>query len=220
VPNRPIFIVGAGGFAREVRWLVEEINAQKPAYEFGGYLVPDPKAPGDHDSCEMLISRVEWLKRPPRNAAVALGIGDPAIRKKHGDEVRDALGDAGLPVLIHPSVLIDRNSCQLAPGVVICAGCIVTVNVKFGRYVRVDRACNIGHEAEIGEAASINPTVTISGGVRIGAGATIGTGVQILQYVTIGENSVVGAGALVNRDVAAGMTVVGVPAKPVKTSSE
>jgi len=42
----------------------------------------------------------------------------------------------------------------------------------------------------------------------------IGTGAQILQYISIGDHAVIGAGAMVNRDVASNTTVMGVPAKP------
>jgi acetyltransferase-like isoleucine patch superfamily enzyme len=47
-------------------------------------------------------------------------------------------------------------------------------------------------------------------------GASIGSGATILCGVTIGENALVGAGAVVTRDVAAGTTVVGNPARAIK----
>ena len=53
---------------------------------------------------------------------------------------------------------------------------------------------------------------------RVQRGASIGSGATILCGVTIGEKAMVGAGAVVTRDVAAGETVVGVPARVVLRS--
>jgi serine acetyltransferase len=58
--------------------------------------------------------------------------------------------------------------------------------------------------------------VNISGGVDIGRGVLVGTGAQILQYVRVGDGATVGAGAVVRSDVPAGVTVVGIPAKPLE----
>jgi acetyltransferase-like isoleucine patch superfamily enzyme len=47
-------------------------------------------------------------------------------------------------------------------------------------------------------------------------GASIGSGTTILGGLTIGANAMVGAGSVVTRDVAAGSTVAGNPARPIK----
>jgi acetyltransferase-like isoleucine patch superfamily enzyme len=67
--------------------------------------------------------------------------------------------------------------------------------------------------------ATLAAGVMVSGRVRIGAGAYIGTNASIINGeadapLVIGEDAVVGASACVTRSVAAGTTVVGVPAKP------
>ena len=49
-------------------------------------------------------------------------------------------------------------------------------------------------------------------------GASIGSGATIMCGITIGEKAMVGAGAVVTRDVAPGETVVGVPARVVLRS--
>ena len=68
--------------------------------------------------------------------------------------------------------------------------------------------------------AVLNPTVNISGGVVLEEGVLIGTGAQVLQYKTIGANAVIGAGAVVTKDVAPGDVVSGVPAKSMRPSSQ
>jgi acetyltransferase-like isoleucine patch superfamily enzyme len=51
---------------------------------------------------------------------------------------------------------------------------------------------------------------------RVRKGASIGSGATILGGITIGENAMVGAGSVVTRDVPAGTTVVGNPARPLR----
>jgi serine O-acetyltransferase len=73
---------------------------------------------------------------------------------------------------------------------------------------------------EIGADTTIGPFVTIglrAGDVRgatIGAGVSIGTGAKLIGPVTIGDGAQIGANAVVVSDVAAGVTVAGVPARP------
>ncbi len=213
-----IVIIGAGGFAREVRWLIEEINAaaEAPAYDFQGYVVSDLSRLGEHDSRDEVLGDYGWLEQAAAPVdALALGIGTPAARLKVSAEVSRRFPRLAWPALVHPSVILHRPSAQLGPGVLLCAGVIGTVNITLQPFCMVNLACTLGHEAVIGPGAVLNPTVNISGGVRLGPGVLVGTGAQILQYLEVGEGVTVGAGAVVTRPVAPGQTVVGTPARPL-----
>ncbi|HWK11115.1 MAG TPA: hypothetical protein VNR64_13740, partial [Vicinamibacterales bacterium] len=67
----------------------------------------------------------------------------------------------------------------------------------------------------IGDFAHIAPGVHMGGEVAVGARAFVGIGAVVLPGIRIGADSIVGAGAIVTRDVAAGTTVVGCPAKAI-----
>ena len=60
------------------------------------------------------------------------------------------------------------------------------------------------------------PSVNVSGATKIGKETELGTGTQIIPGKTIGDYSIVGAGAFVVKDVPAGCTAIGSPAKPIK----
>lgn len=210
-----IIIVGAGGFAREVRWLIEEINAVRLEWTFGGYVVSDMAKLGEHDDRDAVRGDLRWLEGHARDVdALAVGIATPAARLSISAELRRSMPHAEWPALVHPTVRMDRASCALEPGVLVCASTIATVNVRFGAFSMVNLACTIGHESVIGPGAVLNPTVNISGGVSLGSGVLVGTGAQILQYIKVGDGATVGAGAVVTKDVEPGATVVGIPAKP------
>ncbi len=213
-----IAVIGAGGNAREVRWLIGDINSIEPSYEFAGYVVSDPGSPGRYDDRDNIVGAIDELYEGRLAIeAVAIGIGDPAVRYSIGERIAAELPAMVMPQLVHPSVVMDAPSCHLGSGTILSAGAILTVNITVENYAMINRACNIGHEAIVGAGVLINPLASISGGVVIGDRSLIGTSATVLQYVKVGDDATVGAGAVVTKDVSPGTTVVGVPARPKTT---
>lgn len=208
-----IAIIGAGGFAREVAWVLEDIaatNQETSRYAMAGFLVSDASRIGPHDS--PVLGDFSWLESNQVDG-LAMGIGTPAVRLKLAEELKGRFPHLTWPALIHPSVKWQRRTMQVGEGVIICAGSTATVNVRFEPFCMVNLSCTIGHEAVIGRGCVLNPAVNLSGGVELGSSVLVGTGAQILQYVKIGNGATIGAGAVVNKDVNAETTVVGIPAK-------
>jgi len=217
VAKRPsrIAVIGAGGNAREIRWLIDDINSIEPSYEFAGYIVSDPGSPGKYDDRDNIVAALDDLYGGRLEVeAVAIGIGDPAARYTIGVRIAAEQPAIAMPQLVHPGVVMDRTSCSLGHGTILTAGVILTVNVTIGDYAMINRACNVGHEAVVGAGVLINPLASISGGVVIGDRSLIGTSATVLQYVKVGEDATVSAGAVVTKDVSPGTTVVGIPARP------
>ena len=87
--------------------------------------------------------------------------------------------------------------------------------------VTIGDGCQIGHNVVFAtlnhEMASERRSVTYPAPIVLGKNVWIGANATILQGVTIGDNAVIAAGAVVNRDVAANTVVGGVPARFIKT---
>jgi serine acetyltransferase len=106
---------------------------------------------------------------------------------------------------------------------VICAGNILTTNIVLGQHVQLNLDCTVGHDVVMGDYTSLAPGVHISGCVHLGNRVYIGTGAVIINGtqddpIVIGDDVVIGAGACVTKSVADGLTVVGVPARPLRSS--
>jgi len=215
--TKRIAILGAGGQAREVEWLIREINRHQATYEFLGYIISDVTRPGEHDSSRGLLGDESWLEsNRDRVECLAIGIGDPALRLKLAAALTSRFPDIEWPVLIHPRAIFDAASCECGPGVLLSAGITCTVNIKFGAFSLINFGCTIGHEVQVGKGCVVNPGANISGGAVLGDGVLVGSGAQVLQYLRIGPGAKIGAGAVVVRNVEPNSTVVGVPARPLK----
>jgi sugar O-acyltransferase (sialic acid O-acetyltransferase NeuD family) len=201
-----LVIWGAGGHAREVNMLCEELGEEVLGFlderpEQKGKIVDGKPVLGDLEDIEFMRAEVK---------VVCAGVGDPLLKRKFVHKT-NALGFSLCGPLIHPSVVVAKST-YIGIGSVISAGCILTVNVNIGEFVIANMNSTIAHDVQIRDFVTISPGVNISGNVILGEGSYVGTGAAIREKITVGDWSVIGGGAFVASDVPAHMLYAGVPA--------
>lgn len=216
--KKSIVIVGAGGFGREVMEIFKEQNRMSPTWDILGFIDEDEKLHGSVINGFPVLGGLDWFKQNnKKNLGCVCAIGSCEIRKK----VVERLKTLGVKFYnaIHPSVIMSEF-VELGEDVIICAGSILTVNIKIGDHVHINLNCTIGHDAIIENFCTINPLVIINGHDHLGEGVYIGTGASFIHEVSVGSWSTVGAGAVIIADLPANIVAVGVPAKVIKTKEQ
>lgn len=211
---KKIAILGTGGFARELTTLIQDINAFSPTYDIIGFV--DGSLPKDTlVNGYPVIGNDDEINNVSEELGLVLAFGDPKLKKRVKTKFTNPL--LFFPPLIHPSVMIgDRRFVEIGEGCIICAGCILTTNIRIKDFVTLNLQCTVGHDTTINEYSSFMPTCNISGEVNVGEGVYCGTGVKIINLTSIGDYTIVGAGAVIAKSLPARCTAVGVPAKPIK----
>lgn len=211
---KKIAIIGAGGFGREVLTIIDHINKKKPQFNFIGFF-DDSISKGTVINNYEVLGKVEDINTITEETCIVIAVGDPIVKK----EIRDRINNEYIlfPTLIHPSVIIgDDKFVKIGIGCIVCAGVIITTNIIIDDFVILNLSCTIGHDSIIGKHSSFMPSVNISGEVEIKPNVYIGTGTKIINQLNIGENTIVGAGAVVAKSLPANCTAVGIPAKVIK----
>lgn len=107
------------------------------------------------------------------------------------------------------------SRCKISSHTFICEGVTIEDEVFVGHGVMF---INDPHPRATSEGQLQTEADWVVVPTRVCRGASIGSGATILCGITIGEKAMIGAGAVVTRDVAPGETVVGVPARVVLRS--
>ena len=209
-----VVIFGCGGFGREVLQIVRDLQATGLDWRCAGFLVD----PGFATPLALKGLPVTSDLSHFGNAAdlrVLVAIGNPASRKRVVERLQ-RLGVTDFPTIVHPRAWIGEN-VQLGQGVVICAGALLTTDIKIDAFSHVNIGASIGHDAGLGAYCTLSPGVHLSGGVTVADEVELGSGAVLIPGVRLGARCVIGAGAVVVTDIAADSLAVGVPAKVIRS---
>lgn len=210
---RSLIIIGCGGFGREVYSLVNSLNKHGEHWRVLGF-VDDGPSGSDLARVERLgvphLGGVASLGGRSREISVVVAIGSPQVRERIVDQL--AGSSVEFPSLVHPTATVGTE-VTLGRGCLVAAGSRLSAFIEVADFVHIDQQVAVGHDTRLEDFCRLNPSSCVSGYVTVGAGALIGANATVLANIRVGAGSVVGAGAVVTRDVAAGETVKGVPAR-------
>lgn len=208
---KDIIIVGAGGFAREVVSLIEEINEENKEWNLCGYVDDNKEIIGEDLNGYKVIGNLEYLNQISNDIYIVVAIGNSNIRKAIVERIRNKK----YATLIHPQINISKFN-KIGEGTIICKNSLLTVNISIGRHIIINLDCTIGHDAVLEDYVTVFPSVNISGKTIIRERTELGTNSCIIQGIEIGKNVTVGAGSVVIKEIGCNCVVVGNPAKKIK----
>jgi sugar O-acyltransferase (sialic acid O-acetyltransferase NeuD family) len=195
-------IVGAGGFGREVYWslsLAERVNTV--------FFVDEQY----YDGKDPLI--LPLSKFNPDEYDLVIAIADPKDRERI---VNSLPKNTNYFTHIHPTAQLHGPDIIIGEGGIICAGSIITTNVKIGKHCHINLITTIGHDCVIGDYFTTAPGVQISGNETIGDRVYFGTRSCVKQKITICDDVIVGMNAGVVKNIIEPGTYTGTPAKKIK----
>lgn len=202
----PLVLLGGGGHA-----IVVAEAAIAASLPIRGFLDDDPAA---HLSTEFgdVAPRLGGLDEAHslRELPQIIAVGDVVLRESLIRRIENPA-----PPVIHPSAIVSP-SALLGRGVFVGPNAVVHARARIGDHVIINTGAIVEHDCAIGINTHVAPAVAMGGGARIGPHTLLGIGSRIVPGAWVGARAIVGAGAVVVESVGEGMTVIGVPARPIE----
>lgn len=218
-----IWIVGAGGFGREVfSWTRDALLAQDSALTVAGFL--DDVVFANPSRIQALGSAAAHVEvRPMANHQpgpddwYVCGLGMPWDKHK----VMPALCQRGARCLtvIHPTAVIGAH-VRLGTGCVICPLTVASTNVVLGDFVVLNTTgAYAGHDCSIGSFSTVSPGASVLGWAAVGQEVLLAVNSSVLPHAVVEDGVTVGAGAIVHKFAERNSTYIGNPARKLEKKS-
>ena len=207
-------IFGASGCGRGVMPLARQQLEQTQTLPWDLVFVDDaPPAPQCNG--HRVLTYAQWLAEPATSRHISVAIANSGVRAKMATRcASDGISFFG----VKASNAVVMDEVEMGPGAVLCPFVTLTSNIRIGRHFHANLYSYVEHDCAIGDFVTFAPGVKCNGNVVVEDHAYIGTGAILRQGkpgqpLVIGRGAVVGMGAVVTKNVAAGTTVAGNPAR-------
>jgi len=212
---KQVAIYGASGCGRGVMPLARQQWA--PSNEPYQLVFVDDHPHSSACNGHPVLTYAEWLSQPATSRHANIAIANSAVRQKLVERCR---ADGVAFFEVRAANVVQLDNVQIGEGAILCPFVTLTSNIRIGKHFHANLYSYVEHDCTIGDFVTFAPGVKCNGNVVIEDHAYIGTGAIIKQGtpdkpLVIGRGAVVGMGAVVTKDVAAGTTVVGNPARPL-----
>jgi sugar O-acyltransferase (sialic acid O-acetyltransferase NeuD family) len=207
-------LYGAGGHGRETMHVLRSSIVLEPDTRI--IFIDDTATDDRINDCDVL-SFDQFLAESAFAKAVNCAVGDPRLRRRLVDKCT-AADLAFFDVCAKETVVMD--DVEIGEGSILSPYVTVTSNIRIGRHFHANYYSCVSHDCIIGDFVTFAPRVSCNGNIVIEDDVYVGTGAIIRQGrpgkpIVIGRGAVIGMGAVVTKDVAPGVTVIGNPARPM-----
>ena len=193
-------LIGAGGFAREVKASLKNKNIK--CFVDEEYYIPG--------NIENIFPLSEFN---PEAQLALIVIGDPLERFKMAQKLPS---NTKYFNHIHKSVIFLDDDIILGKGIIVSAGCILTTNIKIANHAQLNLKTTIGHDCQIDEYFTTAPGAKISGNCKIGKCVYVGTNASIREKITITDNVIIGLNGGVINNINESGVYAGTPSRKIK----
>lgn len=205
---KKIRLYGAGGHSQVIRDVLEENGVVVTE------MYDDKPATIHHEAKNVVFGARDHLDTFPHEGdPVIICVGNNADRAELSTLLKCKFEKA-----IHKTAIIAKN-VKIGEGTVVFAGAIIQPNTTIGKHVIINTGASIDHDNIIGDYAHISPKAALCGHVEVGEGSHVGTGAVVIPTIKIGKWCTIGAGSVVLKDVPDYSTIVGNPARVIKTNN-
>ncbi len=208
-----IVIYGAGSVGRLAEQIVIDINQVRDQFNLLGFLDDDKSKHNTIQHGTPILGDLQWLKHHPKTSVV-IGFSNPKQKQQLYQRLTDS-GHTLFTTLVHPNTWI-ANRVKIGNGSVIYPGVHLDVDVRIEKFCLINKLATVGHDTSLGAFTTISPGVNVGGYNQIGEGVEFGINSCSVQHLNIGKWSMIGAGAVIIRNVPDEAVMVGNPGKELK----
>lgn len=202
--DKNVIILGAGGHAKVVADIVIKsgdtlIGFLDDNIEVGTKIIDEYTVLGKlEDSINFNCNK---------NVYFAFGIGDNRVRKRIYDEFK-----LNYYTAIHPTAIIGLN-VKIGEGTVVMPNAVVNASARIGIGCIINTCAVIEHDNVICDFVHVSPNATLCGRVFVGSCTHIGAATVVRNNISICEDVIVGAGAVIVKNITEEGVYIGVPAR-------